>query len=256
MLQGFWDWLFSGLETPIPMPKDISASSLFSFALQLMGITWPKVREILVKHIGRPHVEVIEAAWQLISVLIERGPQGLVELVKEQLTPENIVQTILEAAVQYLVETLIKQVIVRVIGMLNPVGAIAQAIDLIYQVCKWIFHNAARIFRFIEAVVNGLADVIAGNVSGLAPSVEQGAGDAHPAGHRLPRRAPPPRRPAQRDRRGDHQAADHGPQGPGPGDRLPRRAGQGAAEEAGARRRRQRQRQGRRRARQHRLLHR
>ncbi len=173
VLHGFWDWLFSGLETPIPMPRDFSASSLFSFALQLMGITWPRVREILVRHIGPTAVQVIEAAWQLISVLIERGPDGIVELIKEQLTPENIVQTILDAAVQYLVETLIQQVIVRVVGLLNPVGAIAQAIDLIYQVCSWIFRNAARIFRFVEAVVNGMADVIAGNVGGLATKVEQ-----------------------------------------------------------------------------------
>lgn len=172
VLHGFWDWLFSGLKTPIPMPKDFSAGSLFSFALSLMGITWPKVREILVKHIGPTAVEVIEAAWQLISVLIEKGPDGIVELIKEQLKPETIVQTILEAAVNYLVETLIQQVIVRVIGMLNPVGAIAQAIDLIYQVCSWIFRNAARIFRFVEAVVNGMADVIAGNIGGLAKKVE------------------------------------------------------------------------------------
>lgn len=173
VLRGFWDWLFSGLETPIPMPRDFSPGSLFSFALQLMGITWPRVREILVRHVGPTAVEVIEAAWQLISVLIERGPEGLVEMIKEQLTPENIVNMILEAAVEYLVETLIQQVVVRVIGMLNPAGAIAQAIDLIYQVCSWIFRNAARIFRFVEAVVNGMADVIAGNVGGLATKVEQ-----------------------------------------------------------------------------------
>ncbi len=173
VLHGFWDWLFSGLESPVPMPRDFSAGSLFSFALQLMGITWPRIREILVRHIGPTAVEVIEAAWQLISVLIERGPEGIVELIKEQLTPENIVGMILEAAVEYLVETLIQQVVVRVIGMLNPAGAIAQAIDLIYQVCAWIFRNAARIFRFVEAVVNGMADVIAGNVGGLAMKVEQ-----------------------------------------------------------------------------------
>jgi hypothetical protein len=173
VLQGFWDWLFSGLETPIPMPRDFSAKSLLSFALQLMGITWPRVREILVRHIGPTAVEVIEAAWQLVSVLIERGPEGLVELVKEQLTPENLVSMILEAAVHYLVETLIQQVIVRVIGLLNPVGAIAQAIDLIYQVCSWVFRNAARIFRFVEAVVNGMADVVAGNIGGLAAAVER-----------------------------------------------------------------------------------
>jgi hypothetical protein len=173
VLEGFWNWLFSGLETPIPMPRDLSATSLFTFALQLMGITWARVREILVRHIGPTAVEVIDAAWQLISVLIERGPEGLVDLIKEQLSPENIVNTILEAAVQYLMETLIQQVIVRVIGLLNPVGAIIEAIDLIYQVCSWIFRNAARIFRFVEAVVNGMADVIAGNVSGLATKVEQ-----------------------------------------------------------------------------------
>lgn len=173
VLRGFWDWLFSGLESPIPMPRDFSPRSLFTFALQLMGITWPRVREILVRHIGPTAVEVIEAAWQLVSVLIERGPEGLVELIREQLSPENIVNMILEAAVQYLVETLIQQVVVRVVGMLNPVGAIAQAIDLIYQVCSWIFRNAARIFRFVEAVVNGMADVIAGNIGGLAAAVER-----------------------------------------------------------------------------------
>jgi hypothetical protein len=173
VLHGFWDWLFSALETPIPMPPDFSPKSLFTFALQLMGITWPRVREILVRHIGPTAVEVIEAAWQLISVLIERGPEGLVDLVKDQLTPENLVGMILEAAVQYLTETLIQQVVVRVVGMLNPVGAVAQAIDLIYQVCSWIFRNAARIFRFVEAVVNGLADVIAGNIAGLAAAVER-----------------------------------------------------------------------------------
>lgn len=173
VLRGFWNWLFSGLDVPIPIPTDLSPRSLFSFALQLMGITWPRVRQILVAHVGEQNVAIIEAVWELVSVLIERGPEGLVEMVKEQLTPEVIVQTILEAAVEYLIETLIQQVVMRVIGMLNPAGAVLQAIDLIYQVCSWIFRNAARIFRFVEAVVNGMADVIAGNIGGLANKVEQ-----------------------------------------------------------------------------------
>ena len=173
LLRGFWDWLFSGLEVPIPLPADFSPKSLFSFALQLMGITWPRVREILVRHIGAENVELIEAAWQLVSLLIEQGPDGIIEMIKEQLTPEVIVQTILEAAVEYVVQTLVEQVAARVLMLFNPVGAIAQAIDLIYQVCSWIFRNAARIFRFVEAVVNGMADVIAGNIGGLANAVER-----------------------------------------------------------------------------------
>lgn len=172
VLTGFWNWLFSGLESPVPMPADFSPRALFSFALQIMGITWPRVREILVRHVGEQNVAIIEAAWELVSVLIEQGPEGIVEMVKEQLTPEVIVQTILEAAVEYLIETLIQQVVMRVIGMLNPAGAVLQALDLIYQVCSWIFRNAARIFRFVEAIVNGMADVIAGNIGGLANAVE------------------------------------------------------------------------------------
>ena len=173
VLAGFWEWLFSGLETDIAMPTELSATALFSFALELMGITWARVREILVRHLGPEAVELIETVWELVSTLIEQGPDGLVEMVREQLTPESIVATILEAAVDYLVDTLIEQVIVRVVGMLNPVGAVAQAIDLIYQVCAWVFRNAARIFRFVEAVVNGMADVLAGNIGGLAGAVEQ-----------------------------------------------------------------------------------
>jgi hypothetical protein len=173
ILRGFWSWLFSGLKAPIPLPTDHSPRALFTFALQLMGITWPRVREILVRHIGEQNVEIIEAAWQLISLLVEQGPQGIVDMVKEHLSPETIVQTILEAAIEYLTETLIGQVVVRVIGMLNPAGAAAQAIKAIYDVCMWVFRNAARIFRFVEAVVNGMADVVAGNIVALANAVER-----------------------------------------------------------------------------------
>lgn len=173
LLGAFWRWLFSGLKTPIPMPTSFDAPALFTFALQLMGITWPNVREILVRHLGPTAVDVLEAAWELISVLVARGPQGLVDLVKEQLTPENIVGMILDAAIEYLVETLVVQAAQYIFSLLNPAGAVAQAVRLIYVVCSWIFRNAARIFAFVQAVVGGIANVISGNISGLAGVVEK-----------------------------------------------------------------------------------
>ena len=80
---------------------------------------------------------------------------------------------ILDAAIEYLVETLIVQVATYLFSLLNPAGAVAQAIRLIYQVCAWIFRNAARIFAFVQAVVGGIANVIAGNISGMAQTVER-----------------------------------------------------------------------------------
>jgi hypothetical protein len=63
---------------------------------------------------------------------------------------------------------------VRLLLLFNPAGAILQAIEAIYRVLKWVFQNAAKIFTLIETIVNGLADVIAGNVGGFAAAVEKG----------------------------------------------------------------------------------
>jgi hypothetical protein len=174
LLQGFWDWLFSGLgSVGVKLPADTSIPNLVTFVLQVMGITWPRIREILVKHIGEENVELIERAWELISTLIERGPEGIFTMIKERLDPGTIVQEILKAAVDYLVEAIVKSVAVRLLMLFNPAGAILQAIELIYKVGKWIFQNAARIFRLVETVVNGIVDIIAGNVSAFAGAVEK-----------------------------------------------------------------------------------
>jgi len=173
LIGAFWNWLFSSLRTPIPMPSSFDAMSLVTFALQLMGITWPNVREILVRHLGPEAVELLEIAWQIISTLISQGPQGLVNMIKEQLSPENIVGMILDAAIDFIVEKLIVKAAEYIFSLLNPAGAVAQAIMLIYRVCSWIFRNAARIFAFVQAVVGGIANVIAGNIGGLAAVVER-----------------------------------------------------------------------------------
>ncbi|TVQ20284.1 MAG: hypothetical protein EA367_09015, partial [Leptolyngbya sp. DLM2.Bin15] len=174
MLGGLLEWLFSGLgSVGVELPKDFSLSSIITFFLQLMGISWERIRRLLAKHIGEENVALIEKAYELIANLIEMGPEGIFEMIKEQLNPQSILDQVLQAAVDFLIEALIKAVTVRVIALFNPVGAIVQAIEAIYKVLKWIFDNAARIFSLIETVVNGIADIIAGNVSGMATAVEQ-----------------------------------------------------------------------------------
>ena len=173
LLHGFIDWLLGGLTSlGVQIPTDFSLKSLITFFLQLMGITWPRIRQILVRHIGEQNVALIEQAWSVIAALIDKGPEGIFELIKEQLDPANILKQIMDAAIDFVVEALIKNVAMRVIALFNPVGAIVQAIELIYKVLKWIFTNAARLFSFVETVVNGLADIIAGNIGGMAKAVE------------------------------------------------------------------------------------
>ncbi|OLT59687.1 eCIS core domain-containing protein [Moorena bouillonii] len=174
LLDGLLEWLFSGLgAVGVQIPSDFSLSSVITFFLELMGITWERIRGLLARHIGEENIALIEQAYELIADLITMGPQGIFEMIKEQLDPQNILDMVMQSAIDFLQETLIAQVSVRVLAMFNPVGAIVQAIEVIYKVLKWIFENAARIFSLVETVVNGMADIIAGNVSGMANAVEQ-----------------------------------------------------------------------------------
>ena len=174
LLTGFVNWLFSAMGTVgVQLPPDTSLKSIITFFLQIMGLTWPNIRQILVRHIGERNVALIEKAYELLTVLIEQGPGGIFEMIKDRLDPATMLQTIIEAAVSYLVERIVAVATVRILGLFNPAGAILQAIEAIYKVLKWIFENAARIFQLVETIVNGVADLIAGNIAGMAARTEQ-----------------------------------------------------------------------------------
>ncbi|MCX4245562.1 eCIS core domain-containing protein [Paraliomyxa miuraensis] len=173
LLQGLLDWLFSGLgSVGVQLPPDFSLSSIVTFFLQLMGLTWDNIREILARHIGEENVALLERAYEIIQVLIEQGPSGIIEMIREQLDPSVILQTVMDAAIEMVIEALITQATVRILGMLNPAGAVLQAIEAIYRVVKWVFENAARIFTLVETIVNGAYDIMNGNIGGMANAVE------------------------------------------------------------------------------------
>jgi hypothetical protein len=174
LLKGFISWLTGGLAgVGVQLPKDASVKSIITFFLQLMGITWPRIRKILVKHIGAKNVALIEKVYSLISLLIEKGPEGIYEMVKEKLDPQSIVDQVVQLAVDFMISAIIKAATARIIALFNPAGAIVQALEAIYRVLKWIFQNAARIFTLVETVVNGIADILAGSLGGFANAVEK-----------------------------------------------------------------------------------
>lgn len=173
MIRGFLSWLLGDLKD-VEIPKEISVKSVITFFLQIMGVTWPNIRKIIAKKIGEKNVALIEKVYSLISMLMDQGPQGIYEMIKEKLDPQSIIDQVVQMAVDFMVTAIAKQVAVRVALLFNPAGAILQAIEAIYHVLKWVFENAARIFTLIETIVNGLADIIAGNVGGFAKAVERG----------------------------------------------------------------------------------
>lgn len=176
LLEGLLEWLLSGLKQEgiaIEVPKELSLRNVVVFFLQLLGISWARIRTLLVEQLGEKSVALIEKSAGVIHTLAKKGLGGIFEDVKKLLEPKAIIDAIVDAAMKYIAEALIIKVAQKIILMLNPVGAILAALEAIYRVLKWIFQNAAKIVHLIEAVVNGLADVISGNVAGVAKTVEK-----------------------------------------------------------------------------------
>jgi hypothetical protein len=179
LLQGILDWLFSKLgEAGVQMPKDFSLPSIITLFLQVLGITWERIRKLIAKHIGEDNVALIEQAYSMVAELMAKGPEGIFALMEEQLAqmfnPQMIIDTVIAAVKDYLMGALIKQVMPKILLMLNPIGAILKAIEAIYRVIDWVFTHAERLFSLVEAVVNGAADILAGNTAGMAKAVEGG----------------------------------------------------------------------------------
>ena len=166
-------WLFSRLDSVgVSAPKDFSLKSIITFILQIMGITWPKIRKLLVKHAGERNVALVEKAYELIKLFMDKGPEGIFKMLKEKLNPKTLLDQILQAAVNYVIEQVVKTVSARVAAMFFPLTAIVQAIEMIYKVVKWVLDNAARIFKLVDTVVNGVVDILKGNIGGMAKKVE------------------------------------------------------------------------------------
>jgi len=173
MKTGLLNWLFSASSSlGVTPPKDLSLKSIITFFLEVMGISWAMVRRVLVKHLGEKNVALAEKVFRLIASLVQQGPAGIYEMIKNRLNPAVILEKVVSAAIKFMVEAVVKKVAVRIFMLFNPAGAIAQAIEAIYRVLKWIFVNAARLFRLVETVVNGVADIVQGKIAGMANAVE------------------------------------------------------------------------------------
>jgi len=169
--QGIMSWIFGTLgAVGVQMPTDFSGPSIMAAVLGMMGIDGGLVTSMLASFLADPD-ERAEAQQDVASVLTG-GPMAIVELLREHFDPASLLSMIKDAAIQFLVETIIKVAAVRIALMFNPAGAILQAIEALFRVLIWVINNAARIFTLIESLVGAAAQAVAGNTAGVANAVE------------------------------------------------------------------------------------
>ncbi|PTT89831.1 hypothetical protein DBR42_07120 [Pelomonas sp. HMWF004] len=176
---GFFKWLMGPLAAMgITMPTDLSVMSVFKLVLDVLGITYPKLRAKAVKLIGETAVTVIEKLAEYVQALFTGGVAALWEKVKEDLS--SLKDMVIGAIQDWLIDTVVKQAVTKVVSMFNPAGAIIQAIIAIYNMVMFIIEKAQQIMALVEAVINSVHAIATGAIGGAISWIEKSLASAIP----------------------------------------------------------------------------
>ncbi|HEU6454624.1 MAG TPA: hypothetical protein VN201_04110, partial [Roseateles sp.] len=176
---GFFKWLLGSLASAgITLPSDLSLMSVFKLVLDVLGITYPKLRAKAVKLLGETAVSVIEKLVEYVQALFQGGVAALWEKVKEDLS--SLKDMVIGAIQDWLIETVVKQAVTKIVSMFNPAGAIIQAILAIYNVVMFVIEKAQQIIALVEAVINSVYAIATGAIGGAIAWIEKSLAAAIP----------------------------------------------------------------------------
>lgn len=168
---GVVQWLFGTFaEAGITMPASFDVAGIFDLVCQVLGLTWPRLRPKVVKIIGEKNTKRLEFVEKYIEALVTGGFHGLWDKIQQDMS--SLWDMVIGGVKSWLIEKIVQQAIIKIATMWNPAGAIIQLIETAWNVYQWVKENAQRIFGLVQAVVDSVSNIVAGNIGGAANFIE------------------------------------------------------------------------------------
>jgi hypothetical protein len=177
--KGLMGWLFGSLaEAGVELPDSFDLKGIIKLLASIFGLTWASIRNRIVKQIGATAMDAVEKGVEIFQILRGQGVAGLWQMMLEKLG--NIKEMILEQVKDFVVTKIITAGITWLIGLLNPAAAFIKACKLIYDVVMFFVNNAARIAKFVDTILDSVADIVKGNVGGVIDKINDVLGQMVP----------------------------------------------------------------------------
>lgn len=178
LIKGLIDWITGGLQgAGITLPTTWDLKGIIGLVLQILGLTWANIRRHLVDKMGEKTIAFVEKAIEMgekaleIFKKIKAGGFGaLWDMIKDK--AEEIKGMVMDKIKDFISTEVIKAGIVKLVSMLNPVGAIAQAIMGIYNAVMFFVENGSRIAAFVSSIFDSIANIAAGSLGAASAAVE------------------------------------------------------------------------------------
>ena len=177
--KGLMSWLFGALaEAGVELPDKFDLMGIVKLLASIFGLTWTNIRNRIVKQVGEKAMAAIEKGVEIFSVLRTQGVAGLWQMLLEKLG--DIKEMILEQVKDFVITKIITAGITWLIGLLNPAAAFIKACKMIYDIVMFFVDNGSRILKFVNTVIDSVADIVKGNVSGVVNKINDVLGQMVP----------------------------------------------------------------------------
>ena len=169
---GLMGWLFGTLsKAGIQIPQKFDLKGIVGLVLQILGITYDRVRAKLVKKFGEKRVAYIEKAVAFVKILVTEGIAGVWKKMLEYLG--NLKDMVIGAIRNWVVTKIITAAVTKIVSLFNPASAIVQAVITIYNVVTWFIQRIEQILSLVTAVTNSIANIASGKLDQAANYVEK-----------------------------------------------------------------------------------
>lgn len=168
--QGLFEWLTVGLGGALRLPEKWDPRGILSVVLQVLGLTYQSLRSKLVRLVGERVVAGIETAVDFVKTIATGGLAAAWQKLLE--FAGNLLDTVIGGIRDWVVTSIIRAAITKLVTMFNPVGAIVQGIITIYDTVMFFMQRAQQIGALVEAITDSLASIARGNIAAAVQHVE------------------------------------------------------------------------------------
>lgn len=166
---GLIDWLTGSLPG-IYIPKAFSLVEIAKFAFSVLGLTWANIRQKLVKATSETVVKALETGFDIVVTLVRDGPAAAWDKIKEQLA--NLKDMVIGGIIDFVVDTVVKKAIPKLISMFIPGAGFISAILSIYDTIMVFVNKLSKIIQVVKGFIDSIVAIAAGQIAPAAQRVE------------------------------------------------------------------------------------
>ncbi|MDQ3110914.1 MAG: DUF4157 domain-containing protein, partial [Bacteroidota bacterium] len=156
----------------IQMPERWDLKGFIWFGLQILGLTWDKVKTRMVRILGAPVVQAMETG---VEIVMEIREKGVVQALKDRVSEffGGLKDLLLNKIKSFIIEKIVTAGIQQLVALLSPVGAVIDAILKTYNTVMFFIDNIRRIVEFVNSVLDSVAAIAEGNLGQAAGFIER-----------------------------------------------------------------------------------